>query len=357
MEEHAVYRILTAKGHWGWKLLYWLLAAALMFFVFSNRSYDLQIRLALVGLLMVMSVLLTRAINHYLVPKFLFRGRLLLFAYLLLAAFITSLWIIFLAVFGIVTYSAYNLPQMLIPRRTDILILIAGNYLVVVVAAVIHFIGESYRRLSEKNRLEQQQLVIESKLRDARLMLLQGQIHPHFLFNMLNNLYGLVKTDYRQAREVILKLSELLEYMLYENNTQQVSLARELQFIDNYIALERIRHDESFDVSADWPAQTGDARIAPLLLFPFVENAFKHGMKNSARATIRMKCTLDGDRLEFGIENTFEPHSYDKYLEPENKGIGLKNVSERLAMLYPGKHKLIISDEKGIFSVHLNLHL
>ncbi|MDY6800085.1 MAG: histidine kinase [Bacteroidota bacterium] len=137
---------------------------------------------------------------------------------------------------------------MLVPSRNDIVILVTGSYLFVIIAVVIHFIKESYRRLVEKNELAEQKKVTDLKFKEAKLKLLQAQIHPHFLFNMLNNLYGLVNESVDNSRDVIMKLSELLDYMLYECDKPKVRLNKEIRFINNYIELERIRHDEHFNL-------------------------------------------------------------------------------------------------------------
>jgi len=357
MDDQKLYNIFTKRSSWAMQLLYWLFAALLLFFIFSNRNYDFQIRIILVSLLIVASYFITLLINNYLIPRYLFEAKIFLFTYILLAVIVVTLWIISISVFLILIYSALTLPNAIVPQRDDIVILIAGNYLIVILAAVIHFIKESYRRLIEKNDIEKQKQLTELKLKEANLKLLQGQIHPHFLFNMLNNLYGLVKENTDSSRDVIMKLSELLDYMLYECDKPNVSLKNEIKFISNYIELERIRHDESFNVMLNFSANNNDIEIAPLILFPFVENAFKHGFHDPETSFIHIDLELNGKKLHFKIENSVSDTKKDRYLNQEGKGIGHRNSRERLELVYKDKFQLNMSDDKKIYKVDLEIDL
>ncbi|MBS3774434.1 MAG: histidine kinase [Bacteroidales bacterium] len=355
MEKQNINTLLTVKNNWIGHTIYWMVAAFLMFFIFSNRNYDVQIRLALVGLLIITSYLISMAVNNYLIPKLLFQGKIKLFIYSLFAVFILTLWLITLSIILILLYSLNYLPEAVTPTREDLLILISGNYLVVILAAVIHFISESYSRMLEKQKVEMQKQETEEKLKEVHLQLLQGQLHPHFLFNMLNNLYGLVKEDTKASREVIIKLSDLLDYMLYECNKNEIELTEEIQFIQNYIELERLRHDEDFNVRFDFPENPGKVKIAPLILFPFVENAFKHGFRNTENNAIHIELKTDEEKLIFRVSNNASESSSDPYLNQENKGIGLKNSRERLNLLYKDKYKLNIEQQNQTYSVHLEI--
>jgi sensor histidine kinase YesM len=357
MEDQKLYNLFIKKSNWLSHVIYWLISALLMYFIFSNRNYDAQIRLILVTLMVLVSYYITLGINKYIIPKFLFEGKLFVFIYSLFAVLIFTLWFISLLVFVILLYSAFKLPNLVIPKQGDLVILIAGNYLIVVMAAVIHFIKESYRRLIEKNDIEKQKQLTELKLKEAKLKLLQGQIHPHFLFNMLNNLYGLVKEDTDSSRDVIMKLSELLDYMLYECDKPIVSLKSEIKFIGNYIELERIRHDESFNVKFNFSDCKNDIRIAPLVLFPFVENAFKHGFHDPETSFIHIDIGVIKNKLNFKIENSISDDKKDRYLNQEGKGIGLRNSKERLELIYKDKFQLNISSDKNTYKVDLEIEL
>jgi len=324
-----------------------------MFFIFSNRGYDLIIRLVLVGLIVIFSFIITQIINKYLIPRYLFEGKLLIFIYLIFGILTIILWLILYSLILIVIYNTYNQTDILVPQKDDVIILVTGSYLFIILAAVIHFVKESYRKLIEKNEVEIQKQVAESKLQEAKLKLLQGQIHPHFLFNMLNNLYGLVSENSETSKDVIIKLSDLLDYMLYKCDKPSVFLKDEIQFINNYIELERIRHDEHFNVTNHFDAIPENIKIAPLVLFPFVENAFKHGFHNPSGNFINSNLSVINQKLNFTIENSISEVVNDKYLKQEGRGIGLKNIKERLEMIYTDKYHLDIKEDKTCYSVKL----
>ncbi len=294
-------------------------------------------------------------VNQILIPRFFFRKKRFRFYYFLTGLFLISLWVIIVTVFIILLFSIYYLPEAVIPDRKDVIILLSGNYLMVILAGVIHFIEESYQQQLEKKQLEQMSREMELKLREARLNLMQDQIHPHFVFNMLNNLYGLVSEDAAQSRRIILKLSDLLEYMLYECNEPDIPLKKELSFIQNYIELERIRHDD-FEVTVSFPEQPGALKIAPLVLFPFVENAFKHGLSNTSGSFIHISLTTDNETLCFSVKNS-NPGLVQNPSYSGRHGIGLKNVQERLGLIYGDKYDLQISEHEDIYQVNLKIQI
>lgn len=338
-------------------MAYWLIAAGMLFFVFSNRGYDTSFRLMLVGIIVFFSYIATYLINYYLIPNYLFKAKFWIFGYILMGIFLTLLWLVLYTSIVVVFFNAYSKEDLIIPQKEDILILISGNYLVIIMAAFIHFTRESYRRMLEKNSLEKEKQKAEIKLKEAHMQLLQGQLHPHFIFNMLNNLYGLVNEDTANSKKLIIKLSELLDYMLYECDRERVALSDEIRFIQNYIELERIRHDEHFPVSVEMPHMEEDVQIAPLLLFPFVENAFKHGLKNPEKDFIQLSLHIAEGQLIFGIKNSHTGNRSKVAMKEEQKGIGLKNIRERLELLYKNKHALQIEVSATLFEVQLTLNL
>ncbi len=181
MENQKLYNFFIKKSNWTLHASYWLIAAVLMFFIFSNRDYDLQYRLVLVCLLMLASYFITKTINNYIIPKFLYTGKVFIFFYLMFAVFVFTFWLISFSVILILLYSVFYLPNLIVPQQDDILILIAGNYLVVIMAVVIHFIKESYQRLIEKDNFEQQKQLTELKLKEANFKLLaRANFTPHF---------------------------------------------------------------------------------------------------------------------------------------------------------------------------------
>lgn len=357
MEEQRIPNLVIKKSNWLGHIVYWLIAAILLFFVFSNRNYDFNIRILLVSYIIVISYIVTYFANKFLITKFLFNGKILMFSYLVLGIFIVTVWLVTYSTFLILVYSMAYSPNIILPNKDDIIILLSGSFLIIISAAVIHFIKESYRRFNEKMDIEKQKQLTEIKLKEANLKLLQGQIHPHFLFNMLNNLYGMVNESVDYSRTIIMKLSDLLDYMLYECDKPFVDLQKEIEFIENYIELERVRHDENFNVTLNYPMFDRKISIAPLILFPFVENAFKHGFNKPANNFIKIEIELLEYDLIFKITNSLSEFKNDKYLKQEGKGIGLKNIQDRLDLIYKDRYSLDISDNEKEYSVKLNLKL
>lgn len=337
-----------------WQIIYWIFASLTLLFVFSNSQYDFAIRVAVSIAISATSFGVSSFINYILIPKYLFGGKLFKFFYLLLFSVLFSVWINLLSLIFILWYTSSYFPGSSLPNTTDLMLLISGSFLIITFAAIIHFIKETYSKIIERNRAEQQKTETELKLQEAKLKLLQGQLHPHFLFNMLNNLYGLWIENSKSTPDVILKLSSLLDYMLYECDKDKVPLKNELQFINNYVELEKIRHDERLKVEVHIPENLDNHTISPLILFCFVENAFKHGAnKTSGDSSIAINLKIKNELLEFDVQNSFVKNSESK----TSNGVGLKNLKERLNLIYPESHKLELVSSNGIYSAILTLKL
>ncbi len=210
-------------------------------------------------------------------------------------------------------------------------------------------------KLGKYYYLKQQSLMqTEKEKLTAELQLLKAQVHPHFLFNTLNNLYALTLRKSDECPEMVLKLSGLLSYMLYECNAAQVPLENEIRMLENYVDLEKLRYGSRLDVSLNF---TGDIRgktITPLLLIPFVENAFKHGSSEQLeQAWISLDLAVEGNRMSFKLVN-----SKDASANPSGAGgIGLANVRKRLELLHANQYVLKITPQEETFLVHLSLEL
>ena len=201
---------------------------------------------------------------------------------------------------------------------------------------------------------EQRNLQLQKENVEAQLQLLKAQIHPHFLFNTLNNIYSHTQNTAPVASQLVMGLSDMLRFMLYECNQPQVPLSKELKMIQDYISLEQIRYDDQLDVHVDLPANTDNLSIAPLLLLPLVENCFKHGTSRMLEQPwLNMQVTLEEDRMFVKLMNG----KANETANNNHKGIGILNVRTRLSLLYPGKHELLITDEEEVFIVNLWLQL
>ena len=335
------------------EIIYWFIASLFMFFVFSNRHYDIQIRTNVSILLLLISFASARVTNKILIPRLLYKGKRGVFIYSIFFLIIISSWLISIALFLITFYSNIAFENTILPSREDVIILLTGTYIIALLSSVFYFTKESYQSKEEKLIIEKEKNQLELKFKEVQLQLLKEQIHPHFIFNMMNNLYALVNESVALSREVIVRLSDLLEYMLYECNTEKVLLSKEIEFINNYIELEKIRHDDSFNVKTDFPKDVSGIEIAPLVLFPFVENAFKHGLKQTNNDFITMQLRITSPKIEFNVKNYKHEASVAGNKTKKSKGLGLKNVRERLELLYQKRYDLQISTENNIFNANL----
>jgi two-component system, LytTR family, sensor kinase len=196
-----------------------------------------------------------------------------------------------------------------------------------------------------------QQVLTQEKLQ-AELKFLKTQIHPHFLFNTLNNLYALTLKKSDKAPETVLKLSELINYMLYECRSDEVALRKEIKFIRNYIDIEKMRYGDKLDIDLRVTGEVGDRTIAPLILLPFVENCFKHGASEDLQQSwVKISVDSHSDHVVIKVENSKAGENGVK----RDEGIGITNVKRRLDLLYPDKHELKIMNGMETYLVILSI--
>jgi LytS/YehU family sensor histidine kinase len=220
----------------------------------------------------------------------------------------------------------------------------------------IKLVRRSFQIQKKNTELDSRRFQMELKLKEAELKLLKAQVHPHFLFNTLNNLYGLTLEKSDEAPKLVLQLSEILDYILYRCNDKQVPLQEEINNLKNYIEIEKIRYSEKLELKTDFQKKVEPLKIAPLILLPFVENAFKHGVSNfPGVAFVTIKISLLEKTLIFTIKNSKNPLA--KKTESYSRGIGLVNVRKRLDLIYSGKYILSIDEQEDTFSVNLTLEL
>lgn len=222
----------------------------------------------------------------------------------------------------------------------------------VAVSTALHFLRENYQlREAALNHK-----AMESSKLKAELDSLKSQINPHFLFNSLNNIYSHSLLESKKTPDLILKLSGLLNYIIYECQDEFVPVEKELEFLKNYIDLEQIRIDESIQVNLNIDVVDPMVRIAPLLFVPLIENAFKHGVNISAEAPfIQVNLSLDEKHtLHFCCQNLKDSFPGE---EKHSGGIGLENVRKRLELIYPGKHQFILEENEEKYSVFVHLDL
>jgi LytS/YehU family sensor histidine kinase len=188
---------------------------------------------------------------------------------------------------------------------------------------------------------------------NLELMHLKSQVSPHFFFNTLNNLYGLIDKDTAQAKQMLLTLSEMMRYSIYDGQKEWVPLEDELKYIRNYIDLHKARYHKVSDIQLQHSIKQPGITVMPLLFIILLENAFKHGLETlRGKAFVHVELTAGATEIHFSVKNNYDP-AYQK--ENNEQGIGLQNLARRLELAYPGRHTLTRSANDGIYSAELTL--
>ena len=242
----------------------------------------------------------------------------------------------------------FNFQEALLDQQGNLLV---GNIIMALLSTVLRVIMDWWRYQQEKQ-------VLLTRNMQSELRFLKSQINPHFLFNTLNNLYALTLKKSDMAPEIVLKLSEIMRYMLYECNEKQVLLSKEIQYLNNYLDLERLRQPKDAEITFETSGRISNQLVAPLLFVPFVENSFKHGLNHQINGGgfVHIRLDVSGDDLQFEIENSKTEH-LPVQSHVKSGGIGLVNVRQRLQLLYPEMYELTVKDEPGHYTVTLYLKL
>ena len=222
-------------------------------------------------------------------------------------------------------------------------------FLIIALASGFQILRYNYSALEKQKTLENKFLQTQLQLKEQELKFLKMQIHPHFLFNTLNTVYGFALKKSDQTPGLILKMSNLLDYILYQVDKSSVLLQEELNHINDYISLEKTRFQESLQISFVVDSFEDNLKIAPMLFLPFVENAFKHGTQIDEVLSVKINLITEDEFLCFEIENSANNNS--NY----GKGIGLENIKKRLEMLFDKNYVLYIKHEENKFKVNLKI--
>ncbi len=194
---------------------------------------------------------------------------------------------------------------------------------------------------------------LKKENKQAELLHLKTQVSPHFFFNTLNNLYGLVGKNPEKAQEVILELSDMMRYSIYDGQRELVTLQEEIDFIENYISLHKMRYHKRIDVQLDVTVEDPKLKVMPLLFIILLENAFKHGVeKLRTDAYVHLSLKATESTIDFIIVNNFDAEEID-----EHTGVGLANLRRRLALVYPKQHELTITKNANKFKAGLKLNI
>lgn len=325
---------------------YWLLVTG--FFLYEKRYLIVKASLNFFAICVIARVVLLMVIAylnlHYFLPRYLLKKR---YARYFGLVFVSILGYLFIQSFFDYYLYGYVIGPL---RNSNLAEAVSYNffstlwYLALMVALKLSIDWYEQQRILQK--------IVVEKL-NAEVNFLRSQVNPHFLFNILNNLYALTLKKSDLAPEVVLKLSEMMEYMLYDSDDTTVSLDKEISYLHNYIELERIRYDNNPDIFIEVAGNPDGKEIAPLLLLPLVENAFKHGVsRKSDHGWLHGKIHVGPSAIEVTIEN-----SKSTAARESKGGIGLANLRKRLELLYPSRHSLRIDDQQERFSVFMEINL
>lgn len=265
------------------------------------------------------------------------------FAYLLVPAFITKYWKLIVLIYG--PLFLYFLYLRLLSGDLETYLTIKEEYpffvfFLPIPVLILIWIFEEWKWVQN----------LKAEKSKAELSLLRTQINPHFFFNTLNNLYALTVKNSKEAPGVILKLSDMMRYTIYEGEKETVKLSDEIEYLNNYIELHKIRYKKSVEIIFKYDIDT-DLVVAPLLFIILLENAFKHGVETlTENAYIHIKLYQDNDFIYFKIENNFDPKEIAK-----SNGIGLQNLKRRLSLLYNLKQELIVDKTNDTYKAILKI--
>ena len=276
-----------------------------------------------------------------LIPKFIYRRRYRDYAIIAGIAFPCVLFLTWLIFFKLMGMPGFNLSGHILFNFFFFLFFLAGS--------------TAYRMIKDRTRTDRIAREKENENLKTELSLLRSQASPHFMFNVLNNMVALARKKSDLLEPSLLKFSSLMRYMLYEADEEKVSLEKEIEYLQSYIDLQQQRFGKNVEVNVDMNKVNQLYEIEPMLLIPFVENAFKHGTGMIEQAQIRYELKTENSKLCFNVRNKYDPTSIE--IKDKTSGIGLSNVRRRLNLLYGDNHKLLIDQKDNWFTVSLQLNL
>jgi len=343
---NAIYRFFSQKKVY--HTLFWTLLLLVLIandLIFTDKSIITAIEH---GLIVVFVYALVVYLNLlYLIPNYLTKNQFWTYLGLLLLSIL-----VITPIEALILYIIYSGN----PEAQESVVINLNLYFIppILIASgstLFKIINDWVRDLREKQELEKR--TMQSELR-----FLKSQINPHFLFNTLNSLYALTLKKSDNAPEIVIKLSEMMRYMLYECNEKRVLLSKEVNYLHNYLALEKLRQAKDIDIKFEVEGKVSHQMIAPLMFIPFLENSFKHGLSNNiSNGFVHIYLNVEGEDIQLRIENS-KPEKLP-VRDPKRKsgGIGLVNVKRRLNLLYPEQYSLNIEDNPKSYAIDLELKL
>ena len=334
-------------------LIFWLIMFSYLFSSYWYRDSNKWYLVEYIGFKVLLQFLLSLIIMYFLVPKLLHKKKNTLFvlATLFFIYVIQTLYsIVRIHYFHVYYPEIYERsPPYILWNRMTSFVAFLSNITWVVFPSIILIAIKYYRDQKEIIELKEQK-------KSTELDLLKNQLNPHFLFNTLNNLYALALKKSDKTPEVIAKLSEILDYILYQCKDDYVSINKEVELLENYIALEKVRYGSRVEVIFENQINR-NINIAPLILLTFVENAFKHGVSQELnKALIELSIETTDTKIFFKLKNS-KPKVYAENVIRDKDSIGMQNTKKQLDLLYPKRYELLIENTATNYSLELKLQL
>jgi two-component system LytT family sensor kinase len=328
--------------------LFWLALLGLWYFFRYDDYLDKQLALSVTIIKVADLALMVYITNYLLIPQLLYKKNYVAFGILFLSLVFFSSWLkMYIEGQLMQTPRSFSLTYNLKSRIYDNMI----PHLLLVST------GAAFKLLVDYARAQRRMGEMAKENAEAELNFLKSQINPHFVFNSLNAVYFLIDKQNAVARDALHQFSDMLRYQLYECNGDTVAIEKELAYLKDYINVQKLRRNENCQVNFSYSENLSGFGIAPLLLIPFIENAFKHLSHYSDRKnSVEIQLQKKDAQLIFSVSNTTEPGKKETELIRKG-GIGLKNVRRRLELLYPGKHILSIEPGAHDFIIHLQIEI
>lgn len=341
MTEKRIIPQFLSREAWAFVLL-WMIYLILPYVVVPDRyGYSLGIPELVIKSVYILPVVLN---NVVLIPRLLYRSRYWLYGLLLLVIVFTT---------GL--FEELVLENIFYPTTRGGDLTVGGVQNAAFKIGFVVGLFSSFKLLWDYQRKQKQVSDLEKEKVESELKFLKSQVNPHVLFNNLNNIYSYALEKSDKVPEMLLKLSEIMRYMLKDGTETMVPLKKEIKYLENFIELQKLRLEGRGDVGFSVQGDPGDHKVAPLLLVSFVENSFKHSMKTEEDIYINILIIIEDGELTFVARNNFS--DIKNSLERETGGIGLQNVKKRLQLIYEDKHSLLIEQSGDEFTVHLTLNL
>ena len=332
--------------------LFWGAVLFFYMFFFAIKDSDLWLSAQFSLALMPVTIGTTYTFAYTLIPNYLSKRKYFLFGlYSFYALVISASLIIFSAFYGYLLSAGLEWEGSY-PVSKGLTFIFFAVYLVIALGCGLSLTKSYFKTLNKNEELKNTLLENELQLKIQELQYLKMQIHPHFLFNTLNTIYGLALTKKDSAPGMILKLADLLDYILYETKKNKVPLQREIQHLKDYIALEKLRFGERLIAEISIAEFSLDIEIPPMLFLPFLENSFKHGKSSDGILNLKLKLEIIENQLLFFLKNSVAER---KELLDQNSGIGLENIQKRLKHIYAEAYNLEVSMTEKFYSVSLKI--